>query len=76
MQEEDIFEHIDANCHLCTLYLSYKPLFNISKHLIILLKQIRANVLISALEQQVSWGDTTYEVVDFLVKPSIHLRIR
>ena len=37
MQEEDILEHTNGKCHLCTLQSTYRPLWNIDIHLITLL---------------------------------------
>ena len=38
MQEEDILEHINAKCQICTLYSTCRPLYSIGLHLITLLK--------------------------------------
>ena len=67
MQEEDIFEHTNAKCHLCTLESTCRPLCNIGIHLITILNILMPKISISALEHQVSRGDTNDEVVDYLV---------
>ena len=36
LQNEDILEHTNAKCHLCTLSSTYKPLCNIGIHLVTL----------------------------------------
>ena len=37
MQEQDILEHTNGNCHLCTLQSTCRPLCNIGMHFITLL---------------------------------------
>ena len=36
MQEEDILEHTNGKCHLCTLWSTCRPVCNIGMHLITL----------------------------------------
>ena len=37
MQEENALEHIDVKCHLCTLWSTRRPLWNMHIHPITLL---------------------------------------
>ena len=40
MQEEDILEHTNGKCHLCTLESTRRPLCNIGMHIITLLNML------------------------------------
>ena len=40
MQEEDVLEHTNGMCHLCTLWSTCRPLCNIGVHLITLLNML------------------------------------
>ena len=64
MHEEDILEHINGKCHLCTILSTCRPLckYRHTPHNII--KHTHPIFLINALEHQVSWSDTSGEVVD------------
>ena len=53
MQEEDILKHTNVKCHLCTVYLTYKPMCNIGTHLITGV-HTHANILVNTLEHQLS----------------------
>jgi hypothetical protein len=64
MQEEDILEYTNANCHLCTQPLACRPLSHRHTTHNITTKQTHAKILVSTLECQVSWGDANDEVVD------------
>jgi hypothetical protein len=64
IQEEDILEHIDGECHLCTLWLICRSLCKIGMHLITLLNILTGKILVSTLECQVPWGDTYDEIVN------------
>ena len=61
-QEQYSLEYIDAKCHLCALQSTCRLLCNKGIHLIASIEHTHANI--SALECQMSWSDTTGEVVD------------
>ena len=65
---EDILEHTNAKCHMCTLQSTCGPLGNIG---IIphnnIIKHTHAKILVTTLERQVSQGDTYGDVVDHSV---------
>jgi hypothetical protein len=65
MQEEDILEHTDGECHLCTLWSICRLLCTISMHLITLLNILTGKIVVSTLECQVPWGDTYDEIVNY-----------
>ena len=55
MQGEDIFEHSNAKCSLCTLQSTCRPMCNVLISFITLLNIFtHANILVSALEPRVS----------------------
>ena len=41
VQEEDVFEHINVKCHLCTLESTCRPVWNIGINLIKLLNMLK-----------------------------------
>ena len=63
MQEENVLEHTNNKCHLCTLSSTCRLLCNKGIHLTMLIGHTRAKILVSALERQVSPRDTCGEVV-------------
>ena len=63
MQEDNILDRTKDKCHLCTLSSACRLVCNLGIHLIMLIKHTCAKILVSALECQVSCGDTSSEVV-------------
>ena len=66
MQEEDILEHTNAKCQLCTFLVNLKIIV-LHKHTPRdIVEHTHTKILVSALECQVSRGDTTI-MVKFLI---------
>ena len=53
MQKEDILEHINGKCPLCTLWSACRPSYNIGMHLINTIEHTHAELLVSSLEPSV-----------------------
>ena len=64
MQEEDILEHTNVECHLCTLQGTRRPLCIVQATLHNTIEHVRAKTLVSTLKCQVSRGDINSGVVD------------
>jgi hypothetical protein len=63
MQEEDILEHTDAKCQLCTLVVNLK-INVLHKHTPRdIVEHTRTEILVNTLECQVSQGDANGEVL-------------
>ena len=72
LQGEDVIEHIDGGCCVFTFWCArgrYSFVYNLVNFLIVVRhrhtpRNIVERTRVSALERQVSWGDTNGEVVD------------